>query len=118
MRNTKRKADADWLKTVLTSGTISDRLSARTLLIQVMLDIVASHYSRDLFRCYPNNMSVILFMTKYKSALSIACSNIFVFIQFSIRTTKAWYRDNTGLLPKQYKYLIPNHPLLKILMCY
>ena len=36
VRSKKKKADAEWLKTVLTSGTISDKLSARTLLIQVM----------------------------------------------------------------------------------
>ena len=39
VRNAKKKADADWLKDVLSSGTISDKLSARTLLIQVTADI-------------------------------------------------------------------------------
>ena len=41
VRSKKKKADAEWLNTVLTSGTISDKLSARTLLIQVTSNIAA-----------------------------------------------------------------------------
>jgi len=37
VRNTKKKSDSEWLRNVLTSGTIADKLSARTLLVQVLL---------------------------------------------------------------------------------
>ena len=37
--------DAEWLKTVMTSGTISDKLSARTLMIQVMSDIMTEGFA-------------------------------------------------------------------------
>ena len=40
VRSSKKKVDAEWLKTVMASGTISDKLSARTLMIQVMFDIM------------------------------------------------------------------------------
>ena len=35
VRMNRNKSDAEWLKTVLSSGTLADKMAARALLIQV-----------------------------------------------------------------------------------
>ncbi len=42
-RQHSKGKDVQWLKTVLSSGTLNDKMAALTLLIQVRLYIISEH---------------------------------------------------------------------------